>query len=305
MEKAVAFAPCHITGVFQIQDQKVNPLFIGSKGVGVSLHKGVKTTVTTEQSSISSCQIIINGIVSKSCQVSKRVLKLLLSKKKDRESFRVNIQHEIELPVGAGFGTSGAAALSLALALNEAFGLNMSKIAAAQVAHLAEVDCKTGLGTVIAENRGGLEIRVKPGAPGIGEIVNVPAPDDVVAVCTFFGPLSTRRLLRTEETRKRINELGDVLVTELIHEPNYVSFMKLSRRFAEHVDLITPRMRKVLSETDKKGFVCSMPMFGESIFTLTEQDNVETLLEIFSKHNLREKTFFSEIDYKGARLLKP
>jgi len=77
--------------------------------------------------------------------------------------FEIIIKHSINVPIGAGFGTSGAAALSLALALNEVFDLGMSKIEAAQLAHIAEVECKTGLGTVAAETFGGLEIRVKPG----------------------------------------------------------------------------------------------------------------------------------------------
>ena len=71
------------------------------------------------------------------------------------ENFEIIVEHHVEVPLGAGFGTSGAAALSLALALNEALSLGLSKIEAAQLAHVAEVECKTGLGTVIAETFGG------------------------------------------------------------------------------------------------------------------------------------------------------
>jgi pantoate kinase len=304
MGKGVAFAPCHITGIFQIEDQEADPLMVGSNGVGVSLSKGVKTTVTSEPSSTHSLLIKINGAISESCQVSRHVLKMFLSRLERTKSLKIVVEHNIEPPVGAGFGTSGAAALSLALALNNALSLNMSKTEAAQIAHVAEIECRTGLGTVIAENHGGLEIRVKPGAPGIGEITNISVPNSVVAACTYFGPLSTRRRLRDEETRRRINEIGGTLVSMLVNEPSYVNFMKLSRRFAEHVGLITARMRKILNEADKEGFVCSMPMFGESIFSLVEQDSIETLLKVFSKHNLREKIIVSEIDHCGARLIQ-
>jgi mevalonate kinase len=59
------------------------------------------------------------------------------------ENFEVTVDHHLEVPIGAGFGTSGAAALSLALALNNIFGLGMSKAEAAQIAHVAEIKCKT------------------------------------------------------------------------------------------------------------------------------------------------------------------
>ena len=304
MEKTVAFAPCHITGIFQILDQKAEPLFAGSKGAGISLSKGVETAVVIKESKRNSWEVKVNGVVSESCQVSRHVLKMFFLRLEKTRRLTVRVMHKIEMPVGAGLGTSGAAALSLALALNERLGLNMSKTEAAQLAHVAEIECKTGLGTVIAEAHGGLEIRIKPGAPGIGEIENISVPKDVVAACAFFGPLSTRKFLKDERTRKRINELGDSLLEELIKQPNYVNFMRLSREFAEHVGLITDRMRRVLNETDEENFVCSMPMFGETVFALIERDDLGRLLKIFSKHFRREKIIVSEIDHEGARLLQ-
>jgi pantoate kinase len=207
------------------------------------------------------------------------------------------------MSIGAGFGTSGAAALSLALALNETFELGMSKMEAAQIAHIAEVECKTGLGTVIAETYGGIEIRTKPGAPGIGEVRHIQAKKDMIVACLSFGPLSTRKFLTDEAVRKRINEFGGKLVDRLVEEPSVTNFMKLSRQFAENVGLITDKLRGVLKASDKAGFVCSMPMFGESIFTITEKDSLPKLLKIFEKHGSGGKTIISEIDFEGARLL--
>jgi pantoate kinase len=179
----------------------------------------------------------------------------------------------------------------------------MSKTEAAQLAHVAEIKCKTGLGTVIAETYGGLEVRVQPGAPGIGEIKNIPVPEDIVVACASFAPLSTRKFLYEEETRERVNDVGGKLVDKLIEEPDYLNFMRLSRQFAEHVGLITVRMRKVLKETDGANFVCSMSMFGETLFTLAERKSLERLLKIFDKYFPKEKIVVSEINIGGARLL--
>jgi pantoate kinase len=218
--------------------------------------------------------------------------------------FKIVAEHQIPLPIGAGFGTSGAAALSLAIALDEVFGLGMSEIEAAQLAHMAEVECKTGLGTVIAEFFGGLEIRVKPGAPGIGEIEQVPVPGDHKVVCLSFNSLSTREFLSDEKTRRYINELGGNLVDKFIESPDVRNFMRFSRQFAEQIGLITAKVREVLDAVDQAGFACSMPMFGESVFALIENGSLPEILKIFRRCNNGGRIFVSGIDFEGARLLK-
>jgi len=304
MKEAAAFAPCHITGFFQILDQPTNLLHAGSKGAGVSLSRGVKTIVKIRKAMKDSLQVKINGFASSSAEVSKHVVDAFLSRFKQMENFQIIVEHHVDVPIEAGFGSSGAAALSLALALNDVFGLGMSRIEAAQIAHVAEVECKTGLGTVIAEAFGGVEVRVRPGAPGIGEIKNVPVPEDYVVACLTFGPLPTKKFLKDEETRKRVNEFGGKLVDKLIEEPDVTNFMNFSRQFAEHVGLITEKTRRILHAADNANFVCSMPMFGEAAFTLMKQESLEELLKIFRKHGQDGKIIVSEIDFEGARLQK-
>jgi len=303
MKKARAFAPCHITGLFQIFDQSTSALYTGSRGAGVSLSRGAETVVKATKAPESSLRVVINGFVSSSAEVSRHVVDAFLSRFKEMDNFEISVEHHFEGPVGAGLGTSGAAALSLALALNGAFDLGMSKTEAAQLAHVAEVECRTGLGTVIAETFGGVEIRVNPGAPGIGEVRCLPVPNDAVVACLVFGPLSTREFLSDEKVRRRINGFGGKLVNELIEAPTIFNFLKFSRQFAEHVGLITDKIRHVLNATDDAGIVCSMPMFGESVFTLIEQENVGQLLQIFRNPDSNRRIIVSEIDHQGARLL--
>ena len=304
MEGASALAPCHITGFFQIFDESVNPLRVGSIGAGVSLNLGVKTLVKVMPSSQSLFQVFINGVVSDSANVSEHVLKAFKSRFKERENFEILVYHNTTIPVGAGFGTSGAAALSLALALNKALDLDLPRIEAAQLAHVAEVECRTGLGTVIAETFGGAEIRVKPGAPGVGEIKQMTVPKDTVIASLVFGPLSTKNLLADPETRKRVNELGGKLVPKLLEESTVTNFLKLSRQFAEHVGLVTIKTKNALSLADSTDLVCSVPMFGDAVFTLGRRELIEELFETFRKHDLRGQTIISEIDFEGARVLE-
>ncbi|MCK4313310.1 GHMP kinase [Candidatus Bathyarchaeota archaeon] len=304
MKQARAFSPCHITGFFQIFDQPSNPLLAGSKGAGVSLNRGVETIVNARKSLKGSLQVKINNFASYSADVTKHVVHMFLSRFKEMENFEITVEHHVKVPIGAGFGTSGAAALSLALALDDFFGLNMSKIESAQLAHTAEVECKTGLGTVIAETFGGVEIRVKPGAPGIGEITHIPTPKNYVMACLTFGSLSTKKVLADRKTCKCINDFGEKLVDKLIEEPSITNFMKFSRQFAEKVGLITEKARRALNKADNANLICSMPMFGDSVFALIKRGSLEELLKIFRKYCSDGKIIVSEIDFEGARLLR-
>ncbi len=303
MKEAAAFAPSHITGIFQICDNSVDPLQVGSRGAGVSMSLGVRTMVRAATALRNSVRIRINDVVSDSAEVSENVVKAFLFSLEKVKAYDLTVEHHIDPPIGAGLGTSGAAALSLALALNEALRLDLSKIEAAQRAHRAEVECRTGLGTVIAETFGGAEIRTKPGAPGIGEIKLLRTPKETRVACLVFGPMSTKRYLTDPESRRRINNCGEKLVDELTKTPTIDEFMKLSRQFAEEVGLITDRVRNILDFTDDAGVICSMPMFGESVFTITDPENVKSALHIFCTEGSQGRVLLSKVDCVGARLI--
>jgi len=302
LDEVTAFSPGHITGLFQICDQTTDLLLKGSRGAGVSIKNGVTTKVSLKASSKSSFEIRINETPTKSAKVSEHVINSFLSR--EGKDYTIFVEHEVKVPIGSGFGSSGAGALSLALALNEALNLGLSRTETAQIAHVAEVQCKTGLGTVIAETFGGVEIRVEPGAPGIGEIKPIPVNDDYVVVCLNFGNLSTKKILSDEKIRHRINESGKKSIDKLIAHPNPTDFMGFSRSFAEEVGLISQRMRKVLIETDNIGITCSMAMLGETIFSLIKRNETEEILKIFRRHTpSKNSVFIAEIDFKGARLV--
>jgi pantoate kinase len=303
MKKVVtAFSPTHITGFFQICDQSRDVLFNGSKGAGFSLTKGVKTTVHVRKSVRSSVKIKINGDTTESAEVSKSTADIFLSLVKT--DYQILAEHYVEVPIGCGLGSSGAGALSLALALNEALGLNLSRVEAAQAAHVAEIKCRTGLGTVIAETFGGMEIRVKPGAPGVGKIKPMKIDEDFAVACLCFGPISTKKALTDPKIRRAINKFGGILLDELIKKPEVNRFMQFSRRFAESTGLISEKANTVLSEADSHGFICSMAMFGDTVFSLTKKDDVEALFRIFRKHAQSPHDIVAaEIDFRGARVL--
>ncbi len=300
--EATAFSPAHITGFFQILDQPKNPLFKGSRGAGFSLTKGAETTVQVKKSVKKSVKIRINGKPARTAEVSKSVADAFLSLVGVR--CQLDIEHQIDVPIGYGLGSSGASALSLALTLNEALGLGLSRIEAAQIAHVAEVKHRTGLGTVIGETFGGMKIRVEPGAPGIGKVKPVTVDGNYVVACLPLGPLSTSKALNDPKLRRLINGYGGKLVDELVAEPHVSKFLELSRSFVKSTSLMSERVRKILADADDEGFVCSMAIFGETVFSIVKQDEAEDLLKIFQRHKQPQHDVINaKIDFKGARIL--
>ncbi len=175
------FVPGHITGFFNIENN-VNPLKNGSCGAGFLVNRGVLTDI----SSSDTLEIEVN---QGDYTVINEVLKILNIEKP------VKITQDIQLPIGAGFGTSASSALGLAIGLNEFFNLGYNLEKCGQIAHRAEINLGSGLGDVIAQMGRGVVLRTKAGAPGIGEIKSFVNEKLVVATKTF-GEIDTASIIQ-------------------------------------------------------------------------------------------------------------
>lgn len=302
MKAAKAFSPAHVTGIFKICDTTDDPRNMGSKGAGVCINQGVYTSVILEKSSKNRMEIWVNKKKTSTAEVSETVAKMFLTEAGARVNLK--IEHMFQVPIGEGFGASGAGALSLALALNEVLDLGLKRVESAEKAHIAEVLCKTGLGTVIAENFGGLEIRTEPGAPGIGKIEKIPISNDHLFVSLSFGGFSTKRALTSQKLRNRINKWGCKLLARILSKPDVENFLLSSREFAERTELISLRICRVLKETDISSIVCSMPIFGEGVFTIVKRSDLEKIVGVFKKYGQMENIIVSEINFEGAKLIE-
>jgi len=176
--------------------------------------------------------------------------------------------------MGCGYGTSGAGALSLSLALDEALGSNLNNVEAAQIAHRAEVKHRTGLGTVTSGFYGGLVIRTRPGAPGFAQVKRIIPPSSMRVVSGAFGPISTAGVLSDIGLKKRINLCSKGLVSLQVKSPETDTFVRLSRRFADCLGLISPRLREAISRMQRRRIKSSMMMIGESLFTVVRKELV-------------------------------
>jgi len=296
---ARAFSPGHITGFFEIpHDISHFPsMNRGSKGAGFSIDRGIATTVYVYETSKPEYEVWINGSKSLNAEVSEWVMKEYL-KFAERPYF-ISIHHDVEIPVGFGLGSSGAAALSLSYALNRALGIGFNKTQAAQIAHDAEIACNTGLGTVIAEFEGGFEMRTSVGAPGIGSVSRIDLSKDHKAIILCLAPISTKSFLKNR--MNEINGLGGTMLTKLSASKSIDEFLKMSHRFAETLGLTEGRCKRPIEALKTRGIQSSVALFGQTVFTVVSQEMADGAARV-----LREfggTLIVCNIDMTGARVL--
>ena len=239
-------------------------------------------------------QISINDIRVEDAEVSKWVLEEYLKLVDHR--YYINIEHEISIPVGFGLGSSGAGALSLSYALNEAFNIGLNTKEAAQVAHNAEIACKTGLGTVIAEFTGGFEMRTNAGAPGIGTVEKIELKNHK-AIIFCISPISTKSFL---SNRIHLADgVGESMLKRLRVSRDIDDFLEMSYCFAHHLGLTEGRCKLPIQSLKSRGFRCGVALFGETLFTIVQSDHVEEAKECLK--SFKGSLIVCNIDNAGAR----
>lgn len=290
-----AYSPSHITGFYsEINDESI--VKHGSLGAGISISKGVTTEVKLYPHDTNNVKISINGMISKDAIVSKFIINDLL--KRSSKKYFVKVNHQVDVPIGYGLGTSGSAALSLSYALNHALSLGLSDIESAQIAHKAEIHCKTGLGTVLSEYHGGLCIRLKAGAPGIGKTRVLKINNSKVAIFCF-SPIFTRYFL--ESIGRISNHECMKMMMKILKTKEIVDFLDLSYDFSQSLKFVDKTCNNLMDGLAQNGFHSSAALFGQTVFTIVKENELEEIRKISRKYPAR--LFVSDIENEGARLI--
>jgi Predicted archaeal kinase (sugar kinase superfamily) len=270
-ERATAFVPGHVTGFFSAHPAP-QPAAAGSRGAGLTLSDGVEVTVVRADEAPgdgretvvdapdaeAAGSLTLNGDTTAIGPVADVL---------DALDVRARVEVDTDLPIGAGFGVSGAAALGAALAANAAADRGRSANDLVRVAHEAEVERGTGLGDVVAQARGGIPIRLEPGAPGYGELDAIPAHARVEHVT--FGELSTETVLAGDTAA--LSEAGERALSRLRADPRLSTLMAASREFAERADLLVPAVAEAIDDVavaGDDGDSAAMAMLGRTVFAL-------------------------------------
>jgi len=299
---ARAFAPGHITGLFRIHDSSKEPLYSGSTGAGFSVLAGTTTTVSLLESK--SLDMVVEYNKKRiDAPVTTTVVRTLAEQYD--QTFSAHIEHESSIPIGVGFGASGAGALSTALALGRLLDPKMTRSRAAGFAHCAEVVNHTGLGDVIGQFKGGVEVRTHPGAPGIGRIVSIPYDKELRVVLAGGEGLNAKRAALTDAAwHDRINQAADKLVESVETHRSLSMLVACSRRFAEAAGFATARVTSGLDMLDSAGLgLSAQVMLGDSIFCFCTEETTGTAVSILSNLWEPHEVMVTSVAAKGGQVI--
>lgn len=278
MEKAKAFAPGNLSCVFKIISHP-EPTKMHSLGMGFTITEGVVVTVSQHSSQIA---VQFNGSEIRFPTVVSVVQKLT--------SQPMRIEIDSPLPLGCGFGLSGAASLATTYALNALLALGKSEEELAMTAHVAEVENRTGLGDVCAQYHGGCLVKLKRGYPLAAERLPIPAQP---VYYRYFSSIQTKAILESTERRERINRAADetLQALEILTKAESVDFnacIQLSKQFSLNSGLLEDtRVQETIREIEEAGGIASMIMLGNAVFsTYPFEGAIETQLSSGEKGRL-------------------
>jgi len=307
---ARAFAPAAISSFFEIHDTQNNkPISnlerVGARGGGFGLEKGVRTKVTVNEAKNNCISIFINSKPSPEAKTTKKVVETLFAR--SIAKYDVTVEHQIDVPVGSGFGTSAGGALTAGLALKEALGLPLTYNQIGRLAHVAEIKCQTGLGTVSSLTfSGGCVLVIEPGAPGICQIDRIPLSPNYVVVAGFVkSSIPKKPILSSSERKKEINDYGKQTMKKILQKPTLKNFLDCCWEFSQKAGFATERTRKLVEVAKEAGAVgAAQNMIGEATHALVLEENASKVAEAFKQVLSSQQVIVSKIDFQGARLTR-
>jgi len=284
--KGYASAPAPLSSIFSPKlfyddEPRQDVDEIGARGGGFTLSKGVETLVTFSPGAGEDVKVYVNDLELafptslRAAEAAKKLLDL---------RGEVEIRHRIRVPLGTGFGTSAAAALTTLLALFRIAGRGITLQEACKIVHRLELECKTGLNSEAGFLSEGLILVLEEGAPPRVRVNSIPLPHDSVIIAVVAAPLDTSNLLRKMEKLREIEEIGDKKLAEILRRPTPENFLMKSKEFAEETGLTTKRVREIFEELRRLPVIgYAQNMIGEACHILVHAEKVE---EVASK--LRE-----------------
>ena len=308
LKRARAFSPAGISSFFEVCDRTADgqliadPERVGARGGGFSPDKGVTTEVVLAEAEEKWVHVFINGEFCPEAETTKSVVETLLQHVS--EEYDVTVRHHVEVPIGAGFGSSAAGALGTALALSKVLVLNLTYNQLGRIAHVADVKSRTGLGTVGPLLFGGCGLTIEPGAPGYARLDRIPVSPDHRLVVGTFRPYPTKEMLSSPEKREIINDWGRKTLKKILADPSLKNFMAACKEFALETGFATARVQKLMELSEKAGAIgAAQNMLGEAVHALATVDTVEAVHEAFKRLLPDEKIIVAKLDFQGARMI--
>ncbi len=258
ISQAKAFAPASISCFFRIHSDK-NPRWGGSTGAGFTINEGVVV-----EASPSKDNKILFDEKNINFPAVESAIKRLTNKK-------IIIRIKSKLPLGCGFGLSGASALAAVYAVNRLLKLKKPNKELAIIAHTADAENWTGLGDVVNQYYGGFCVKLKPSSHFIVKKINL---NKIGVYCRHFSKISTKSVIADIKIRDRINSAAESSLCEvqkLMKNKKNIEFgkiIRLSKEFAAKSGLLKGRKTlETINIIEKSKGNASMMMLGNAVFS--------------------------------------
>ena len=301
---ARAFAPAAISNFFSVhldQESKSSYARSGATGGGYILSKGVLSEATP--ATPGHIEVIVDGDPRLRATTTTKALELLLHHHQAPSG--VSVEQTMQVPVGAGFGASAAAAVSAVYAAASALGIRASKEELAYHAHVAEILQRTGLGTVsVIYDAVGAGAITAPGGPGVSKFLHVSVPAGTRLVTAFLGPFKKSRALSDPRLVRTINRLGDEALRRVLSNPTLDQLATEGDRFSQALGLMTPGVKNLVDLARKTGAAhASQNMIGYSVHAAVRKEEAAKLARAFRASRLHPRVDTFEIGRTRAGVL--
>jgi len=220
----------------------------GSLGVGFTIDKGVRV------------ELINKGFLFNGREVEIPTLMHVV----DSLGYDGGVKVESDLPLGCGFGLSGAIALATALEINEKLELNRSLFQIADLAHEAEVLNRTGLGDVTTQCHGGFVVRKVASCPSRCLVDRYLWNVEVEFL--IMGEIETDEIL--EGNLKSLYEIGRESMKEFLRRPTMENLFRVSKDFSIKTGFADDEIIDVIEAVESRGGYASMMMIGRGVFAV-------------------------------------
>ena len=115
----------------------------------------------------------------------------------------------------------------------------------------------------------------------------------------FGGRCILANCLKTQNdvlTMKALDFLKQLLISRSVDD-----FLRLSYKFAVNIGAINAKCESLAELLKTKGYDCSVALFGETIFTVVSDNEIECVLQILKDQS--GHCIVSKVDNFGAKLL--
>lgn len=248
-----AFAPANISLVFTIEEHNGQK---GSCGVGFTLKEGVTVDAWFSDAT---------GVFWNGKKISIGAVDSVISHLLGNQSRHLCIDIVSTLPLGCGFGLSGASALATAFVVDELLQLKKEKKDLALLAHRAEVEHHTGLGDVVNEFYGGFLLKTVPSYHFQVQKLNLPL---TALHYRTFGPLETKAVITDPDRKNTIATEGHKVIESFQNQVTHLTIETLfthAKEFAVQTGLADETIKKTITQIERGGGFASMIMLGRGV----------------------------------------